>query len=94
MAVYVLTWNLNKEGRHYSEAREALLQLLAAYDCLMDDKLETVAFISTDEDAEDISEHVADAFDDNDRYFVTRIHSNDYQGQLTSDMWGWISDRL
>lgn len=94
MAVYVVTWNLNKEGSTYTQAREAFLRHLNAYDNTKDAGLETVRFVSTTESANQIDEYLRQKLDGNDRLFVAKLNPGQYQGWLDKDVWEWIDARL
>lgn len=94
MAVYVVTWNLNKEGSAYTQARDVFLRHLAKYQNTKDTGLETVRFISTAESAKQIDEYLRQKLDTNDRLFVSKLNSGEYQGWLDTSVWEWISARL
>lgn len=72
MAVYVVTWNLNKEGAAYQQARTAFLNHLAKYDNTRDSQLETVRWISTNDSAQQVSDYLRQKLDSNDRFFCVK----------------------
>lgn len=94
MAVYVVTWNLNKEGAAYQQARAAFLKQLGAYDNTHDSQLETVRWISTTDSAQQVSDYLLQKLDKNDRLFVSRLASGTHQGWLEQTTWDWINARL
>lgn len=94
MAVYVVTWNLNKEGAAYSTARTAFLKHLGKYDNTLDSSLETVRWISTNESADQVSDYLRQKLDDDDRLFVSKVVSGTHEGWLQNSVWTWIYARL
>jgi hypothetical protein len=91
MAVYVITWNLNKEGAAYNAARTAFLKHLAQYDNTQDSGLDTVRWIATNESAQQVSDYLRQKLDDNDRLFVSKLVSGTYAGWLDKSVWTWIN---
>lgn len=94
MAVYVITWNLNKEGASYQQARTAFLNQLSAYDNKKDSGLDTVRWISTADTATQIDAYLRQKLDSNDRLFVSKLTSGSHQGWLEQEVWDWINARL
>jgi len=94
MAVYIVTWNLNKEGASYSKARAAFLEQLNKYDHKADSGLETVRWVSTTSSAAQVSDFLRQKLDDDDRLFVSKLHSGCHAGWLEKDVWAWIDARL
>lgn len=94
MAVYIVTWNLNKEGSAYTQARDAFLRHLGKYQNVKDSSLETVRFISTAETASQISGYLRQRLDGNDRLFVSKLNASEHDGWLAQDVWTWIKARL
>jgi hypothetical protein len=94
MSVYVVTWNLNKEGAAYQQARTTFLNQLGAYENTKDSGLETVRWISTNQTADQVSAHLRQKLDDNDRLFVSKVSSGSHQGWLSKTTWDWINSRL
>jgi hypothetical protein len=94
MAVYLVTWNLNKERTNYSAARAAFLERVGRYDNTNDPALESVRFISTSSTASDVSADLRQALDSNDRVIVTRLRAGEKAGWLAKTVWEWINARL
>ena len=94
MSVYVVTWNLNKEKNNYSQAREAFIGQLNQYETIRDIGLESVRFVSTANTAQQVSDFLRQKLDDNDRVFVSKLHSGYHAGWLEKDVWTWINARL
>ncbi len=94
MAVYLVTWDLNKEKPNYSQARQTLISHLERYQHIKDPGLDSVWFVSTDLSVGEIDSDVRQKMDENDRLFVTKIIFGQHQGWLGQDIWGWINARL
>lgn len=95
MPVYLVTWNLNKEGAAYDKARQRFVGRLGGYQNAYDGKrLDTVCFISTPRPVDDIYNDLGQALDQNDRLVITRIEQGSFLGWLSADMAGWINARL
>ncbi len=93
MAVFVVTWNLNKERQNYSYARAEFIKQLEQYQTIGDPGLESVRFISTNNSAEQVSAHLRQKLDDNDKLFVSKVNRGEYYGWLNKAVWDWISAR-
>ena len=94
MAVYVVTWNLNKEGTAYQQARTAFLNHLAKYDNTKDSQLERVRWVCTTGTASEVSDYLRQKLDSNDRLFVSKVNSDAKSGWLDKAVWDWINQRL
>lgn len=95
MAVYVVTWNLNKERSNYNQAREAFIKHLeGSYQSTKDDGLESVRFISTTSSASQIDARLREKMDTNDRLFVSKLNRSEHEGWLDKPVWDWINARL
>lgn len=93
MAVYVVTWNINKEKANYDTARGAFIAGLEEYENKKDAGLESVRFISTDQTAYQIHEHLAQQLDADDRIFIVEAVKGRRQGRLGRSVWDWIKAR-
>jgi len=93
MAVFVVTWNLNKERGNYDAARRALLQHLERFDHTKDNGLESVRWISTAWTPDQIQKDLLTKLDKNDRLFISQITSGNHQGWLDEKVWTWINAR-
>lgn len=95
MAVYLVTWDLNKEKPNYAEARKQFIAHLERYENTKDSGLDSVRFVSTNWTAEQVSTDLRTKLDKNDRIFVTKLGvSGNHQGWLSQRVWDWINDRL
>ncbi len=94
MAVYVVSWNLNKERSNYNSARAEFLKQFDKYQTKSDSGLESTRFVSTNESANAVSEHLLKKMDTNDRLIVSRMRTGEHQGWLQKDVWDWINARI
>jgi hypothetical protein len=94
MAVYLVTWDLNKEKPNYAEARKQFIAHLERYENKKDSGLDSVRFVSTQLSADQLSDDLRKKLDDNDRIIVTKLISGNHQGWLGKDVWEWINARL
>lgn len=67
MAVYLVTWELNKERPNYAQARQALITQLEKFNYTKDPGLDSLWFVSTDWTAQQVSDYVQPSLDKNDR---------------------------
>lgn len=94
MAVYAVTWNLNKERSNYDQARRDFLSKLEQYDYIKDADLESVRWISTASSASQVTADLKTKLDNNDGLFVSKIISGESAGWLSKAVWAWIGERL
>jgi hypothetical protein len=94
MAVYLVTWDINRAKPNYSEARTRFITHLQTYQYKKDAGLDSVWFISTSSSANQIDAFLRQRLDDNDRLIVTRLVNGQHQGWLSQDMWDWINARI
>lgn len=93
MAVYVVTWNLNREA-NYAAKRTAFLNHLNRHDNVADPNLETVRWISTDLSADALRTDLKLRLDANDAIFVARLANGSYSGFMRPATSAWINQRL
>lgn len=94
MAVFVVTWNLNKERAGYDQARREFIAHLERFDSVKDSGLETVRWISTVNTANEVSTFLQQKLDANDRLFVSKLNRSENSGWLSKTTWEWINARL
>ncbi|MNC03952.1 hypothetical protein D3C81_831700 [compost metagenome] len=94
MAVFMVTWNLNKESGNYNQARLAFIQHLDRYQSVSDPGLESVRWLHSAATATQISDDLRLKLDLNDRIFVTKVNAGEHQGWLSKSVWEWINARL
>jgi hypothetical protein len=94
MAVFVVTWNLNRERSNYGQARAAFIKQLEQYPNVLDPALETVRWIASSASASEISRDLRTKLDANDRLFVTQLSGGTHQGWLSQATWDWINANM
>jgi hypothetical protein len=92
MAVYLVTWDLNKEKPNYAQARSAFISHLDNFDNIKDPGLDSVRFISTTWSVYQIDEYLRQRLDSNDRLMVVQLGT--HQGWIQRTVWDWINARL
>lgn len=93
MAVYLVTWDLNKEKPNYAQARANFLAKLDEYENISDPGLDSVRFVSTSWSANQVSDDLRERLDSNDRIIVLSM-TGDHQGWLSQSVWDWINKHL
>lgn len=94
MAVYVVTWNLNRERSNYDAARRQFIQHLERYPNAQDGGLESVRWVQSSGTAQQLSDDLRQKLDNNDRIFVSKLNAGQYAGWLNKDVGNWINARL
>lgn len=97
MSVYLVTWNLNKEGSEYASARRELMSRLLAFDHAYEGReLDTLAFVRVPDNHEalDIYNHLITALDKNDRLVVTLVPSHNRIFYVSDKTKHWLDQRL
>lgn len=97
MAVYLVTWDLNREGGLYKPTSDALHSTLDTFTTIKDSKLDSVRFVETSLTPTELRDRLrVAALDDNDRIFVVPITGTNgvnYAGWLNTEVWEWIEPR-
>lgn len=93
MAVYVVTWNLNREV-NYTAKRTAFLNHLNRHENVADPNLETVRWISTNLSAGALCADLKLKIDANDAIFVAQLANGSYSGFMRPATSAWIAQRL
>ena len=94
MAVFVVTWNLNKERGNYAQARNEFIAHLERHDNVGESGLESVRWISTTFSADQLSNDLRSKMDKNDRIFISLVVKGAHYGWLSQATWNWITPRL
>jgi hypothetical protein len=94
MAVFVVTWNLNKERSNYSQARDQFIKHLERYSNISDAGLESVRWIASTSSADEISTDLQTKLDSNDRIFVSKLSNSTHEGWLNQKTWDWIKQNM
>lgn len=88
--LHLLTYDLNK-AKDYSALYQAIRGLGEA---VKDPDLDSVWFLHTSMNANQVSTRLQAYIDRDDRLFVTRLQHNEYSGWMMNSLWPWISARL
>ncbi|QQG38298.1 MAG: hypothetical protein HYS26_01985 [Candidatus Kaiserbacteria bacterium] len=91
MAVYFVTWDLNKEKTGYIAARDRLLKKIDQFPNTKDPGLDSVRFISSSQSSEQLAKFIKEAMDSNDSLMVMKMSGGDYYGYLQASTWEWIN---
>lgn len=94
MAIYLVTWDLNREKLNYAAARARLVGRLDGYDSVKDSGLDSVRWVSTNWTADQVSSDLRGYMDGNDKLIVTKLNRGEHQGWLAKTVWDWINARL
>lgn len=84
MALYLVTYDLNRPGQNYPELYDRIKQCGAAWH-----GMQNVWFVETDRSAAAIRDHVGPALDRGDKLFVSRVQEAAWQG-FQDDGTNWI----
>lgn len=87
MAVYLISYDLNKQGQNYSALYEAIKFCASSEPW---HGLDSTWIIKSSMSASSISNKIREATDTNDRHLVVKI-TNDKQGWLKKDEWSQIN---
>lgn len=87
MAVYSLSYDLNKEGANYIKAKEKLEKRLEAYTRIR--PMRSFWLLSSSGDPSSIGTYIKDCFDTNDTYLIERVTPDSY-GRLSQASWDFI----
>ncbi|WBL16404.1 hypothetical protein [Sutcliffiella sp. NC1] len=89
MAVYFITYDLNKTGQNYDDLYEKIKEFGDWYHFM-----KSCWFVSVNyETCESIREKLISVMDNNDYLFVDQVTSN-RDGWLPQDVWDWLRQRL
>jgi len=94
MAVYLVTWDLNRAKPNYAAARQKLIDHMSKYEHIKDPGLDSVWFVSSTKTASSLNDDIRTNMDDNDRIVVTKLVLDQHNGWLKKDVWDWINARL
>jgi len=94
MAVYLVSWNLNKEKTTYNQARDAFFALIKQYPYAYDSNLDSVVFIQTEQPAQQLYTQLGAVLDKNDRILITQMTRGAYVGWLNQDVVNWLNARV
>lgn len=88
MAVYQVSYDLNKSNKNYNGLYEELKKTSWAH------ILDSTWLISTSEDATQLRDRLKTQIDSNDTLFVSRVYKDQYDGWLAQMFWDWLAQEL
>lgn len=95
MAVYLIVWNLNKEGPNYNSISTALMNRLDAFEMRKEPGFESACLITSDATPEELFSRLSSMLlDENDRLIVTQLRSGEYWSLFSKETHDWIAARL
>jgi hypothetical protein len=95
MSVYLITWDLNKEGIAYQNVSARLHARLDTLETIKHKDLDSVRFVSTSDSAEKLYNYIASGIlDANDKIIVSRMRGGENWGVISQEVWSWISARI
>lgn len=86
--IYLITYDLRMPGREYSPLYDAIKNYND-----WQHPLESVWFIHTDQNANDIYSQLRGKIDTHDRLLVIRVDNDDKQGWLAKTFWLWLNNK-
>jgi hypothetical protein len=84
--VYLITYDLNAQGKDYNALYE---QIKSLGECFH--PLESVWFLQSDVDVNTITEQLRTKMDNNDNILVVEITEQAHQGWLPKTAWEWLN---
>lgn len=87
MAIYCVSYDLNKAGQNYAGLYEELKRTGTWWHYL-----DSTWLIDTSESVQQITDRLLQRIDKNDSLLVIRV-TREYQGWLTKAAWDWINGR-
>lgn len=88
MAVYAISYDLNKPGQDYNSLYEAIKSLGSWWH-----HLDSTWLLDTHYTAQQVSDKLMQTMDKSDRLLVIRV-TREYAGWLTQDAWDWLNSRV
>ncbi|AWX56922.1 hypothetical protein AB432_018535 [Brevibacillus brevis] len=89
MAVYLITYDLNKSGQNYDKLYEQIKSCGAWWHYL-----DSTWLVDSTLNATQIRDRMKNAMDDNDFCLVIKLTNENYQGWLPKKAWNWIHEHL
>lgn len=88
MAVFSVSYDLNKQGKNYDGLYAALKK--TDYNHIMD----STWLVSTNETIQQLNDRLKTQTDDNDYLFISKVNGGEYKGWLQTSIWEWLRARL
>jgi hypothetical protein len=85
--IYLITYDLNKEGKDYNSLFDKIKSLGQWFH-----PLDSVWFLKSSDNVNNIAEQLRTTMDVNDHIFVVNISNQDRQGWLPKTAWEWLRE--
>ena len=90
MAVYMITYDLNKAGQNYDKVIEAIKDASCGIWCTY---WKSSYLIKSSLSVQQVSDKITPHLDSNDRLLVIEVKKN-YQGWLEESQWKYINEKI
>jgi hypothetical protein len=88
--IHLITYDLNK-AKDYTTLYRAIGSLGEA---VRDPDLDSVWFLYTNLSAQQVSDHLLNYIDKDDRIIVTKLRQTEYGGWMMNTLWPWLQARV
>lgn len=88
MAVFSVSYDLNKSGKNYEGLYAELKK--TGYAHIMD----STWLVSTSETVYQLRDRLMTQLDNNDSLFISKVNKNEYSGWLNQSFWDWITKHV
>lgn len=89
MAVFCVSYDLNKSGQNYEGLWEEIKKSNGYYHIM-----DSTWWVHTAETAEQLNDRLRTRTDKNDSLFLSKVNSGQYAGWLTQDQWDWLKKHI
>ncbi|AMA58057.1 hypothetical protein [Bradyrhizobium sp. CCGE-LA001] len=93
MALFLVTWDLNKQRANYTPARNNLISYLSNFSHIKDPGLNSVWFIEAHTTAADMVTKIEQHLHPSDRLFVTLLIRGQCEGYVSDTVVKWVNAR-
>lgn len=88
MAVYCVSYDLNKSGKNYEGLYEELKKTAWAH------VLGSTWLVSTSESVVQLRDRLRTRMDSDDSIFISKVNRGEYEGWLAQTFWDWLKERV
>ncbi len=89
MVIYSISYDLNNSGHKY-ENIYSVVRSFGGYNHIM----ESTWLVSTSLSASQVVGKFTSYLDNNDKVFISKVNTDEYQGWLDEDTWKWIKEHI
>lgn len=87
--VYLITYDLCKEGQDYEALEEAIKSNCSEYFRIM----QSTILVKSIREEKQVRDSLLQVMDDNDKLFIVPV-TRPYDGWLTDNVWKWLSENV